>query len=237
MEFKKNNSLIVSETFFRKLEAKLTNVSNNLSGYYKTFNNCREQGLMLHIYDDIDDNDLLIWACECRNSDDIMIVVADKTCSNVNDMFDDKAWESAKYFTVGDYNSAVDYTYSIIKKNFSKHFLEEYNTKFKMHKCLADLQRIESDAKDLDYEDYYNLATFEDVDKLYFCNLIIDHGKLGLRYSKYKDHYREDYDNLIFEEWQPDLTSNVTLMLGMQNRLNNFIEKEINYDINVGISV
>lgn len=37
-----------------------------------------------------------------------------------------------------------------------------------MHKCIADLQHIQVDAKDLDYEDYYDLATFEDVDNLYF---------------------------------------------------------------------
>lgn len=229
--------MIVSETFFQKLEEKLGNASDNLSGYYKTFNNCREQGLMLEICDDINNNELLIWACECRNSDQIMVVLADRSCSDVNDMFNDKAWKSAKHFNVGDYDTAVNFTYNVIKKQFSKNFMEEYNTKFKMHKCLTDLQKIAMDSKDLDYEDYYDLATFEDVDKLYFCDLIVSEGKLGLRYSKYADQYHEEFDNLIFEEWEPDLTSGVTLMLGMQEKLNNFIENEIEYDINVGIGV
>lgn len=192
---------------------------------------------MLEIYDNVHDSELLIWACECRNSDNIMVVIADKSCSDINDMFDDKAWKSAKYFGVGNYDKAVNYTYNVIKKQFDKNFKEEYNTKFKMHKCLADLQRIALDSNELNYEDYYDLATFEDVEKLYFCNLIIMDGKLGLRYSKYSDSYCEEFDNLTFEEWEPDLSSNMTLMLGMQERLNNFIEKEIDYELTVGMGV
>lgn len=192
---------------------------------------------MLEVCDNLHDSELLIWACECRDSDNIMVILADKSCANVNDMFDDKAWRSAKYFDVGDYDKAVNYTYNVIKNQFSKNFNEEYNTKFKMHKCLADLQKIVLDSKESYYEDYYDLATFEDVEQRYFCDLTIIDGKLGLRYSKYIDSYYEDFDNLSFEEWEPNLSSNMTLMLGMQERLTNFIQKEIDYDIknNIGI--
>lgn len=227
----------VSQTFFNELEKKLSNVSDSLEGYYKTFNNCREQGLMLTIYEPTTDNELLIWACECRNSDNIMVITADRSCSDTNDMFNDIAWKSAKYFKYNEYDKAVNYTFNIIKKQFNKHFLEEYNSKFQMHKCLSDLQHIQADASNLEYEDYHDLATFEDVDKLYFCDLIILDGKMGLRYSKYTDQYRDELDNLIFEEWEPDLTSDVTLMLGMQSKLRDFIEKEIEYDIDVGIGI
>ena len=71
LEITKNRSLEVSEKFFNNLEKKLERVSDNLAGYYKTFNNCREQGLMLTIYKKKSDDELLIWACECRNSDNI----------------------------------------------------------------------------------------------------------------------------------------------------------------------
>lgn len=209
--------------------------SESLNGYYKTFNNCQEQGLMLDIYDD--DNDVLIWACECRDSDNIMIVIGDKSCANKNDMFSDVAWKSASYFKHNDYNSAINYTYNVIKKNFSYHFTEEYATKFKMHRSLHDLHYIALDSKDLEYEDYYDLATFEDVNNLYFCDLIINNGKLGLRYSKYSDTNRENFNNFAFEEWNPDLTSSTTLMLGMQERLKNFIDSQIDYDINIGINI
>ena len=225
----------VSQTFFNELEKKLDNVSKNLFGFYKTFNNCREQGLMLTIYEPTSENELLIWACQCRDNDNIMIIIADKSCSNINDMFNDEAWKNAKYFKNGDYDIAVNHTYNIIKKQFSKYFLQEYNSKFQMHKCILDLQHIKLDAEFLDYEDYHELATFEDTDKLYFCDLIILNGKMGLRYSKYMDQYRDELDNLSFEEWNPDLTNEVTLMLGMQNQLRNFIENEIDYSMNVSI--
>lgn len=227
----------VSQTFFNKLEEKLKNVSDNLEGYYKTFNNCREQGLMITIYEPVTDNELLIWACECRNSDDIMVITADRSCCDTNDMFNDIAWKSAKYFKCDEYDKAVNYTFNVIKNQFRKNFLEEYNTKFQMHKCLADLQHIQADAKELDYENYYDLATFEDIDELYFCDLIILDGKMGLRYSKYADQYKDEIENIAFEEWDPDLTSSTTLMLGMQNKLRDFIEKEIDYDIEVGIGI
>lgn len=190
---------------------------------------------MLEIYDNLDDSELLIWSCECRNSDNIMIVIGDKSCSNVNDMFNDKAWKSAKYFNVGNYDQAVNYTYNIIKKQFDRNFKEECNTKFKMHMCLADLQRIVLNFGESDYEEHNDLATFEDMDRLFFCDLIIMDGKLGLRYSKYRDSYCEEFDNLTFETWEADLSSNTTLMLGMQERLNNFIEKEIDYELSVDI--
>ena len=227
----------VSQNFFNKLEQKLKNVSDNLQGYYKTFNNCREQGLMLTIYEPTTDNELLIWACESRNSDNIMVITADRTCSDNNDMFNDIAWESAKYFKYDEYDKAVNHTYNIIRNQFNKHFLEEYNTKFKMHKCLADLQHIGADAQDLEYDDYNKLVTFEDLDNLYFCDLIVQNGKMGLRYSKYTNNYKDEFDNLTFETWEPDLTSDITLMLGMQSKLRDFIEKEIDYNIDVGIRI
>ncbi len=192
---------------------------------------------MLEVYDSIYNSELLIWACECRNSDKIMVVVADKSCSDMNNMFDDKAWESAKYFKVNDYDAAVEYAYNVIKKQFGKNFLEDYSTKFKMHKCLADLQKIAKDSKNFVYEDYYDLATFEVIETSFFCDLVINEGKIGLRYSKYTDIYHEELDNLFFEEWEPDLTNSVSLMLGMQEKLNNFIENEINYNIEIAIPI
>lgn len=190
---------------------------------------------MLEIYDDKSDSELLIWACECRNSDRIMVILADNTCSNINDLFNEIAYSSARYFNAEDYFSAVNYAYRVIKKNFGQHFKEEYTSKFKMHKTLADLQKIAKETSELDYEDYYDLATFENLDNLYFCDLIINDGKLGLRFSKYTDEECDEFDNLIFKEWNPNLTSSTTLMLGMQKQLDDFIEEEMDYELNVGI--
>lgn len=229
--FEKNDSLKVSEEFFNVLEDKLTNKASHLNGYYKTFNNCREQGLVLTLYNDDSntDNDLIIWACQSRNSDQIMVIIGDRSCSNINDMFNDIAWQKAKYFKYKDYYSATNYAYNIIKKQFKKNFKENINYNFNMNYCLSDLEKILNDANDLDYKDYHELVTFEDEDKKYFCDLIIFEGVIGLRYSKYYDE--DDFDSISFKKWDPDLTSNATLMLGMQQKLNEFIDEEEDYDM------
>ena len=233
IKIEENNSLKVSKTFFDNLENKLDNINfDDLYGYYKTFNNCREQGLMLSIYND-DDIELSIWACECRNSDNIMVIVADSSCANQNGMFNDVAWKSAKYFKCDDYDSAVDYALNIITKQFKNNIPETINTKFKMYKSISFIKNIEKNISELDYNDYYELACFEDENEIYFCDLVVMDGKLGLRYLKYYDRINEEFDNLDFVEWQPDLTSSTTLMLGMQQKLNDFIEKEVNYNLEI----
>ena len=95
------------------------------------------------------------------------------------------------------------------------------------------LERIINDAENLDYEDYYDLATFEEDNA--FCDLIILDGEIGLRYSKYLNEEHSEFENMYFEKFVPDLTSSITLMLGMKQKLNNFIDDEIEYDIQIGI--
>ena len=77
---------------------------------------------MLTIYEPTTDNELLIWACESRNSDNITVITADRSCSDINDMFNDTAWRSAKYFKYDEYDKAVNHVYNIIKKQFNKFF-------------------------------------------------------------------------------------------------------------------
>ena len=168
-----------------------------------------------------------------RDSDQLMVIIADKTCSNNYNMFDDKAFKSAKYFKNEDYESATDYVINVLKKVFPKHLKQNYSYKFNCNRNLSDLEKIIEVAENLDYEDYHDLVTFEDDN--YFCDLIIMEGKVGLRYSKYNDKYHDEYENLHFEEFKPDLTSPVTLMLGMKEKLNNFVDAEIDYEISIGI--
>ena len=232
--FNKNESFEVSKKFFEELEQKLSKLNPSLKGYYDVFNNYREQGLQLTVYggDDIND-DLYIWSCMCRNSDQIMVVIADRTCSNEYSVFNDKAYKCAKYFNCGDYDKATNYALNVIKMNFPKYINQNYSYKFNCHKSISDLEKIINDAEDLDYEDYFDLATFEDGNIL--CDLIVLDGKVGLRYSKYLDDVHNDLENLHFEEFIPDLSSDVTLMLGMKQKLKNFIDEELQHDIDMGL--
>lgn len=232
--FEKNNSFEVSKIFFEELEQKLNKLNPTFKGYYNVFNNCREQGLQLTIYGDNDVNDeLCIWSCMCRNSDQIMVVIGDRTCSDTNNMFDDKAYRCAKYFNYGDYDKAINYTLNVIKVNFPKYINQSYSYKFDCYRSISDLEKIINDAEDLDYEDYFDLATFEDGNIL--CDLIVLEGKVGLRYSKYLDDEHNDLENLHFEEFIPDLSSDVTLMLSMKQKLKNFIDEELQHDIDMGL--
>lgn len=232
--FEKNRSLEVSEKFFNVLEEKIKKYHTNLSYQLSTFNNCREQGYMLEIYPPHEDS-LCIWACECRNTDQIMVIVAMQDCKDQNNMFDDKAFDVAKYFNYDDYNSATDYALTLIKKQFKREFVIGNSFGFDTSFSLYELERICNDAENLDYEDYHDLATFENAN--YFCDLIILNGKVGLRYSKYLDDTKDDFDNICFEEYQPDLTNEVTLMLGMKKQLENFIDKELELEYGKEIKI
>lgn len=232
--FEKNESFEVSKKFFENLEQKLNKLNPTLKGYYNVFNNCREQGLQLIVYGDNNvEDDLCIWSCMCRNSDQIMVVIGDKNCSNSNNMFDDKAYKCAKYFNYDDCDKATNYTLNVIKKNFPKYLNQSYNYKFNCNKSLSDLEKIIDDSEDLDYEDYHDLATFEEGN--FICDLIILEGKTGLRYSKYLDDEHTELENLYFEEFNPDLKSDVTLMLGMKQKLKNFVDEELQHDIDMGL--
>lgn len=215
------------------LEEKLYNLNPTFNGHYNLFNNHREQGLQLVLYVDKNvENDLCIWSCMCRNSDQIMVIIANGNCSDLNSNFSDNALKSAKYFDCNDYNSATEYTLNVLKKNFPRHLNGNYNYKFNCFRNLSDLEKIIADAENLDYEDYYDLATFEE-DK-YFCDLVIYKGKVGLRYSYYLNNERNEFENVCFKVFQPDLSSDVTLMLGMKEKLKDFIDNEIEYEINYG---
>ena len=197
-------SLSVSQIFFEKLKKRLENESNNLTCIYSTFNSGKERGLMLIIHgnDNYNENELFIWSGSSWDTERIMVVVAND-CSNKCDVYDDKDYKLARYFDIGDYDKAVTYAYNVIKKQFPKSFKEEYSTTFSMHKSIKELQEIKANFKNLNYEDYYELATFEGVEQLYFCDLVIRDGILGLNYSKYSDSCCNECDNLYFEKWEP----------------------------------
>ncbi|MBQ8891301.1 MAG: hypothetical protein IJ068_00340 [Bacilli bacterium] len=222
--FKKNKSLQVSERFFNLLEEKLKIYNTKLDYELETFNNYKEQGLILKIYN-INDLELCIWSCKARSSDNIMVIAALPECKDDNNLFDNIAYYNAEYFHHDDFENATNWALNIIKKHFSRDFIVSSSFKFDTYYSITEIERISYDAENLDYEDYHDLATFDNSG--YFCDLIILDGKMGLRYSKYLNAEKDEFDNISFEPYQPDLTSEVTLMLGMKQRLENFIDKDI----------
>lgn len=222
---------MVSEMFFEELEKRLGN-KNTLTGYYGTFNNCREQGLMLNIYDK--DRSLCIWACECRNSDDIMIVLGSEENKDNNNMFDDEAYKRAKYFKYSDYDSAVSFVFKQIKYMFKDKLSIDRHFKFDCNYNVDTIQRIKVDEESLDYDDYYELASFCDENENYSCDLIIYNGAMGLRYN-YVD--KGELENLTFEKCNINLENEITIMLDMKTKLEDFIERELEHSIETDTNI
>lgn len=201
---------------------------HSLNGFYDTFNNCRETGLILCVYDD--NARLYIWACECRNFNQIMIVLGSEDNKDSYNMFDDEAYKKAKYFDAGDYNSAVNFVYKQIKFMFNNSLKKEQQFKFNIYQSLTDLKKIQEDASMLDYDNYYELASFYDESESYSCDLIIKNGKMGLQYNTY-DKNNAYWKKLTFEESNINLENETTIMLDMKNKLDKFIFDELEYSI------
>lgn len=122
---------------------------------------------------------MCIWACECRNSDQIMIVIGSEENKDINSMFDDKSYNHAKYFECNDYNTAIDYVYKQIKYMFKDKINKGKHFKFDFYKSIEDLQTIKDDVSMFYYDNYYELASFYDENEMYSCYLIIFDGKNG----------------------------------------------------------
>ena len=100
---------------------------NKLSAYLTPFNNCREVGFYLTVSDDDFDNqnrvkeNLYIYVCEARSSDEIMVVVQTEYPGNKG-MFSEKAYncegefDYRKYFHYNEEHIAAKWIYDEIRK-------------------------------------------------------------------------------------------------------------------------
>lgn len=130
MSFNKIRTIRVSERVFdivcETLDIEASENYTKIDGWLECFNNCREQGYVLNVHSTDWDNpnktngDLYIWACECRNSDDIMVVVSNKYPRN--GMFDEEAYNNRKYFRYNQYYEAAEYILDVVKDTFEEEF-------------------------------------------------------------------------------------------------------------------
>lgn len=124
----------VAERVFSILDDSLTfenEDGNKFGAYLQTFNNCREQGFYLTVSDDDFKNpdrvkeNLYIYVCEARSSDEIMIVIQTDYPGDKG-MFSEKAYncegefDYRKYFHYNEEHVAAKWIYEEIKKFFKK---------------------------------------------------------------------------------------------------------------------
>lgn len=208
------------------LEAKLNNT--NLRGCYNLFSKNKEEGLVLTISDD--NIDTCIWAFKFENSEDIGIVIADGNIKNSDtNLYNEKEYRSIIRFNQDEYEKAIGYIYRMLKRKYKNSIDENISYVFNITRNLNDIERIKNDASYLEYEDYRELAILEDKNTNIVCDLIINHGKFGLRYSFFNSK-TEEYENLCFKECEIDITNDTTLFVDMKNHLDKFIDDEIDYN-------
>lgn len=131
MGFRKIRTIQVSERVFdlvcEYLDNEATENYVKIAGYLECFNNCREQGYVLHVDSNDWDNenrtkeDLCIWAHEARSSDEI--VVRWQTEYPHNGMFSEETWkERSKYFHYDELQKAAEFIINLVKEHFKPEF-------------------------------------------------------------------------------------------------------------------
>lgn len=75
-------------------------------------------------------------------------------------MFDDLSFNNAKYFEYKDYDSAVDSVYKQIKYMFKDKLNKGRHFKFDTYKSMEDIRKLKEDVSNLNYQYYFELASF-----------------------------------------------------------------------------
>lgn len=131
MGFRKIKTVQVSERVFdlvcESLDNEQTNNNVKIDGWLETFNNCREQGYVLHLNSTDFKNkkrteeNLYVWAFESRNSDDI--VVSWQIDYPNNGMFSDETYKKRReYFRYNGLQEAADFIIDLVKNHFTEEF-------------------------------------------------------------------------------------------------------------------
>lgn len=132
MSFRKIRTVQVSERVFDVVCEALDNEQYEngakVNGYLECFVNCREQGYLMTVYStDWSAEErpcgIHVWACEARNSDEIMVVWDTETPDLAGNMFSEAAYNNnRKYFHFDEIQKAADYIIGLVKEKFAKEF-------------------------------------------------------------------------------------------------------------------
>lgn len=221
-----NSSLRYSKEFFEKLEEKYNKLE--LTSKYNVFNNGKEQGYFLTLDAD---TDLVIWCSKSALDKKFMIIIGCKNDMLEDGSFNEEKRSDALYFD--DIDRGVEFVFKQIKYIFKNELKKTTHLKFDMYYSLEDIERITIDAKEFEYNDYYELASFFDEEEGYMCDLVIKDGKSGLKYSKKMDSGR--FLELTFEKCKLTFESDISLLVDMKDNLNKFVDISLSEEIEKNI--
>lgn len=159
-----------------------------------------------------------------------MIIIADENTKDIfNNTYNNTACHSAKYFNKDEYDKAVEYTYKTLSKLYSKS-IQIISYEFTLYKSLEEIEQIENDILQFDYNDSYKLATLKNKTNLIACDLVVFKRKIGLQFSFF-NRQTNNYEDVIFTEYSLDSIKDTSLFLDMKKNLEIFMEQDIDYDI------
>ena len=132
MGFRKIRTIQVSERVFdivcEALDLEATENYTKISGYLSAFNNCREQGYVLHVSSSDFDNEnrtkdnLYIWAFEARSSDEIVVSWQTEYPYDRGMFSEDTYNNRRKYFHYNQLQEAADFIVDLVKEQFKEEF-------------------------------------------------------------------------------------------------------------------
>lgn len=131
MGFRKIQTIQVSERVFDivcdQLDLYASEYGVKISGYLECFNNCREQGYVLHVSstdwdsDERTKQDLCIWVHEHRNGDSIVVRWQHEYPNN--GMFSEETYNSrSTWFHYDEIYKAAKYIVDLVKEKFEHEF-------------------------------------------------------------------------------------------------------------------
>lgn len=132
MSFNKIRTIRVSERVFdlvcEELDIETTENHIKIDGWLECFNNCREQGYVLHV-ESVDWNsqhrtkdNLYIWAFEARSSDEIVVSWQTEYPGNKGMFSEDTYNNRRKYFHYDELQKAADFIIDLVKAHFAEEF-------------------------------------------------------------------------------------------------------------------
>ena len=117
----RHKSLNYSERVIKSVIDKINKEFKGLDGILEVFNNSREQGFILKIYDSYDPNyDTCIWVFEIPLQDHINVIFGSRMKCTDDNKWDKEMFESRIIFKSLQTSEVIDYIFDNIKSKYEK---------------------------------------------------------------------------------------------------------------------
>lgn len=117
----RHKSLNYSERVIKSVIDKINKEFKGLDGILEVFNNSREQGFILKIYDSYDPNyDTCIWVFEIPLQDQINVIFGSRMKCTDDNKWDKEMFESRIIFKSLQTSEVIDYIFDNIKSKYEK---------------------------------------------------------------------------------------------------------------------